>query len=604
MSLFLYLSSGHHRRVLSGILLAFVFFAPIARAQVETQTLILQPGWNSVYLMVTPVENRPAQVFADQNIKSVWYWNKSAAVSEFIDDPQNLTTSSPDWLFYFPAQNAERAELTNLHAVFGGRAYLVELQGTQAVTLNVSGVPVNKEIDWIVDSYNLVGFSTSSGSPPTFSQFLPSISPSPIEKVFKLSAAGEWVQVTLATDKVNRGTAYWFYVNDRLSFQGPTSVSGEINTSLAFGASLDQLFLTITNTGSQSANIQITPRASAAGQESPDGPVVGSVPLDYYEFNAATNTSRWVDLSSWQPVSLAPNGSLQVRLAPRRSEFAPFTTSAPEDVGLYASLVEISDNRGMNYVLPVSALQRGIPAGKTTNDTASRYGGLWVGSVVLDKVNEPSNNAAPLEPVATGSGLTFPIIIHVDNLGQINLLQEVIQMWTPAVTNPATGEVTQPASYVNLPSVELAQQYQPVGLVDTKAVSRRISSAAFVFPFDTGSNKRIDRIAFSGDFASTLSCSIVLSSNDPLNPFVHRYHPDHNNLDGRFETPVSESFEISRTISLTIDGQRAVTDEPNDGLNSLEGAYLEVLSGVHKTPLHLSGRFTLRRISSEMDPLP
>ena len=51
--------------------------------------------------------------------------------------------------------------------------------------------------------------------------------------------------------------------------------------------------------------------------------------------------------------------------------------------------------------------------------------------------------------------------------------------------------------------------------------------------------------------------SIDIAAQDPLNPFKHKYHPDHDNLDAKFEpfeTDLSpylwESFTVKRTIAL------------------------------------------------------
>jgi hypothetical protein len=56
-------------------------------------------------------------------------------------------------------------------------------------------------------------------------------------------------------------------------------------------------------------------------------------------------------------------------------------------------------------------------------------------------------------------------------------------------------------------------------------------------------------------FTGTLSFTVPLDYRDPSNPFVHIYHPDHDNKDERF-TPTllpagRESPNINRTITLT-----------------------------------------------------
>jgi hypothetical protein len=56
----------------------------------------------------------------------------------------------------------------------------------------------------------------------------------------------------------------------------------------------------------------------------------------------------------------------------------------------------------------------------------------------------------------------------------------------------------------------------------------------------------------TGFFGSNVTATLVLPFNDRLNPFVHRYHPDHNNLAEDLATPLvagRESFEITRNVS-------------------------------------------------------
>ena len=89
---------------------------------------------------------------------------------------------------------------------------------------------------------------------------------------------------------------------------------------------------------------------------------------------------------------------------------------------------------------------------------------------------------------------------------------------------------------------------------------------------------------------------------DPLNPFVHIYHPDHNNLDERYSailTEGKESYSFSRSIQLQFSSQDPDNlSIPGWGDNRIGGVYRETISGVHKSPLYLEGTFTLTRAST------
>ena len=87
----------------------------------------------------------------------------------------------------------------------------------------------------------------------------------------------------------------------------------------------------------------------------------------------------------------------------------------------------------------------------------------------------------------------------------------------------------------------------------------------------------------------------------PLNPFKHKYHPDHDNLDERFEDSLPEgieSFTITRHMSLQFQ------DEDPEGLQPAGfgdritgGTFHEVIEGVHRSPIHVAGTFRLSRVT-------
>jgi hypothetical protein len=106
-------------------------------------------------------------------------------------------------------------------------------------------------------------------------------------------------------------------------------------------------------------------------------------------------------------------------------------------------------------------------------------------------------------------------------------------------------------------------------------------------------------MSVSGD---TLSCTVTIDYDDPQNPFKHGYHPDHDNLDERFEEKLPEGVE-----SLTVTRQIQLQFTANDpeglllagwGDNQLGGLYRETVTGLHRSAIHSSGRFRLYRASN------
>src|SRR5262249_363633 len=80
----------------------------------------------------------------------------------------------------------------------------------------------------------------------------------------------------------------------------------------------------------------------------------------------------------------------------------------------------------------------------------------------------------------------------------------------------------------------------------------------------------------------TLSTTVDLGYDDQSsNPFLHTYHPDHDNLDASFQ-PYSdgqgiESYGVSRQITLTFRGPADDFQSLTTGGQDLSGAYAEAV---------------------------
>jgi hypothetical protein len=94
---------------------------------------------------------------------------------------------------------------------------------------------------------------------------------------------------------------------------------------------------------------------------------------------------------------------------------------------------------------------------------------------------------------------------------------------------------------------------------------------------------------------------VNLDYDHPLNPFKHRFHPDHNNLDERFEQKLpegKESFTVTRAISLEFTATDPMgLNPPSWGDSELGGVYRETFTGLHRHPIQVSGTFRLVRTS-------
>ena len=130
---------------------------------------------------------------------------------------------------------------------------------------------------------------------------------------------------------------------------------------------------------------------------------------------------------------------------------------------------------------------------------------------------------------------------------------------------------------------------------DALAGAQRFSSAHM--PLDTV----ISAGSGSIGVGETLTRNIRIAYNDPTNPFVHAYHPDHDNKDARgAPLPAGvESPDITRECTFVFTASPPAGSSATIGWGSsiLGGIYTETITGLHKEPLVLSGIFELRRAS-------
>jgi hypothetical protein len=243
------------------------------------------------------------------------------------------------------------------------------------------------------------------------------------------------------------------------------------------------------------------------------------------------------------------------------------------------------------------------PLGGATNGPipAALQAGLWVGDITVNAVAETYNNVTNTTPTYASFDLRF--ILHVQTNGTTRLLREVIQMLqNGTVTNNAAGQsvLSQPGQAVLLTDDRLLPQYTGAALRDGTPVGRRLSTAAFDFDPPGGTNF----LTMSGAFGNTntVGCTITLTPGTPTNPFLHRYHPDHNNLD-KYYAPLAtnvppEVYTVTRQIQMTFTASDPAGLNGTDyGYTEIGGRYRETLTGIHRNPLVTSGTFHLNRLT-------
>lgn len=610
------------RRAPEVILLAGVLvLASAGHAQWLTQAIALRPGWNAVFLEVEPEDNACTAVFAGVPVQSVWAWNRRFEPVRYIQDADSLEAAQPEWLTYYPPGMGPPAA-TDLHAVQGGRAYLVKLGGLQGAVLNVRGKPVLRSPTWVPGSFNLVGFPLAAQGAPTIATFFAPSTAHQDPRLHRLSATGKWERVASpAASALRAGEAVWAYCATASDYEAPLSLRFGLGGGLDFGRALGEITLQLRNhtTAEKTVTLRLAPSEAPPTETGPF--VAGPVPLSCYR--VAPGQIGWGPLDEGQTVTVPAGSEVPVRLAVRRAAMASFTPPAgvtSRSGVIYASLLEVSDGEGVAFRVPVSS--EGLVAYTKSADGRLKGDdprvGLWVGYASLDYVSSPAQTAPEPEPPAgrehapnipAGGEFEFRLIVHVDESLQARLVQQVTLMFDPGAYGPAPGNptrqvVVEAGRSVLITDDALLGQYSGTALRDGQEVGRRLSTAAYAFPRSGGTRPSV--LDLAGDFstASTafpeeLTCTFTLAHDDPLNPFLHRYHPDHDNLDDQFAAPKQEALEVQRTITLVFsDSDPERPDNPPSWWDSeVGGWYEETVAGVHKADLRVEGVFRLERVS-------
>lgn len=545
---------------LAGVLVS----AAALHAQWKTETYQLKGGWNAIWLHGDATHATPAQLFADHpEVAEIWRWNPNPDQILFSASPTAPDATSSEWTIWRRDDPDEQV----LGALLGQSAYLVRCEGdgTQTYAVPILQKPRPPAATWLIAGANFIGFPASTSPRPLFANYFASFpvavaAPSKIYKYIggPLNSSNP-LQISASAEHLDRNTAYWFEAATVGDFTGPVEYEPPSPEGLAFGRSGNLLRLGVKNRTTSSVTLTFVPEPSEPAPPGQTG-VVGPVPLTRRVFDS--ESSAYVDtpvVGSFS-VTVAANGRLDVDFGIDRSQLGSDSNA------LFASFLRVKDSASLTDVLlPVSG-QVASPAG------------LWIGQVDVDSVA----STVPGSPGST-TPRPFPlrVIMHVDANGAARLLSQAFVGTLDAPGNPQ-GVATRESSL----------------LASQKAHALRLVS--ITMPLD----RVIDG---AGTFAvgATLEHVVEIPFDDPVNPFVHAYHPDHDNRDARLQ-PLGagvESYTIRRRCRFTFtsappDGR----SDPNWGSTVYGGAYSETIEGLNgKQPLTVGGTFVFRRVSEIAD---
>lgn len=562
----------------------------ISRAEWTTESFALKAGWNAIYPLIDATHSTlDADLAGYPAIEEVWRWQP-----ERVDPIQPGNPATPptglEWSVWRAGQPAE----SSFDKLAGNHGYLVKVaDGTANFTLSIKGRPVLPEVRWRGDGIHLAGFPViSTGTTPTFSNYLaPTGFALGQAEILRynggpIASGSNPLVVNPTVGRITRGQAYWIRVEKFSRFYGPLSAQLDYGEEVRFGQRSDTARMVLKNETNATLTFtldSVQSESAPAGQPAISGKLPLLVQVDA-ETEFTPLTTRTIELAAGKVV--------QVRLLPDRASMAGVVGAR------FAALMQLKTTAG------VAGQQMFIPATAEIGSPA----GLWVGEAQITQVGsilrrfardsagnpvrDPDGRPILIEDLTTPGGATdlpavsrpysLRLIVHVNAQGQARLLSHVYQ-----------GRLRDAPPEDSLGLTVDEDRLDPAFLGE----AARLSVAHL--PQDT-------RALLAGTFATagTLNTAgdVTTAHASNLNPFLHIYHPDHDNLDAQFSNVLGdrrESFTIGRSIEFRFDASKPEGAGHTWGATLMTGTYLENISGPTKpnTSLRVRGPFELHKVS-------
>jgi hypothetical protein len=567
---------------------------PPASAQWITQTNQLKAGWNAVALFVDASHAPISDVMpADGSIEEVWLW-KPSSTQQFIDSPQVPTGTGSQWSKW----TFNLGPSSELQRLIPNASYYVKVKDSAATyQWLLKGKPVAPQYAWTSSGLNFIGFPVPDGTMGYERFFQPVPSLLETAEIYRSPGgafgSGNPARVfDTARTVFSRGEAVWMRMAAGYNrYFGPFEVSLSGNRSIQFGKSGTQAGFRLRN---QSRSTNVITLRLLPSETAPSGQtaVVGLPPLILRgELDPSTLKYNGIPLSTnaggnvtWTlPPQGRPGSDVQVVLGLARDEMVG------QEGDLSACILRLTDEAGLLQV------DLGVGASKAANT------GLWVGEARVTRVVQYLKTFER-DPVGN------PVVRLTEEDGAYSVL----------VTNEVAGGVSRPfpmrlivhndgTNSVFLQRVFLGLDPQTNAIVTTQQ--------RFLDPAQLGSARRISAAHLPWS-AQNIPWPMTLTSNvsrveistpydsPSVNPFIHQYHPDHDNLNASFSQVLPkgrESYSVKRTVWLS--QQAAGLDYQSRTSGSLDrnGVYDETIeiggSGSNARTFRVLGTYTLNRIS-------
>lgn len=542
-----------------------------ARAQWLTQLVPLKAGWNAVFLHVDASYATLDQLVGGAAPKptpivEVWRWNPDPADAAGVEAPQLPSGPSSQWTSWKRAEN----NTSVLQSVAGNTAYLV--YSSSDYTWRLKGRPVLPRYAWSTAGLNLLGFPTTSPTPPNFEAYF-SVAPTLPGAEFYQYPGGDLGTnnpsrvFALRTTPVTRGKAYWVRAGENFNrYFSPFEITSGQTGGFDFGSDESVLAFRVRNVTDRPLTVALRLKPSEAvpaGQR----PIVALPPLlwrgpqnladlTYASTNFTTNFVVNTTLAAaGQPGSETEYviGLDRLRLSDTVGDY-------------YAGLLQFTDSLGY------AQIDVGISG--TVGSTA----GLWVGTAKVGEVAQyltryergaddaptvgtnGSYRVAGLVTNLASTPTSFPLrlLVHAPTNGPARLFQQIFYGFDDASNAVVTTRETVLSS-------------------NRRADARRLSAAHLPWTADNPG------WPFDGPLTrgATLRTSVTNAyDNQASNPFLHTFHPDHDNLDVRFGQALAqgaESYTVVRDVVLSVTAPDNDFASRVSAATTLTGTYSETL---------------------------
>lgn len=575
-------------------ILSLIMVSP-AMAEWKSESFTLNAGWNAIYPLVDASYTTLDELtLAHPEIVEVWRWQPDRIDGRDLD-PTLPPVTGAEWAIWRRDLPAE-SSFVRLQA---NRGYLVRLRdNSAALNFSVVGQAVAPDLSFRSDGLNLVGFPVVEQSAPRFRQYLSTSDIPLLTTTILRYNGGDLVdginprRVNPAVTQVNRGQAYWIRAEQFSGFYGPLGVDVDGGNIINFGDSSQSERITLTNLADRELTVTLRSAASAAvpaGQPT----LVGAVPVSIRPSFALEAS----DLTSSLTVTLPANGRVVVEVLLDR---AALIGSANDRFGSLLVLETEGEEVSIGMVAEVGSLS-----------------GLWLGDVQITNVGsirrtflrdadgntvfDPDTGEPTVtEDFTTGASGGLPqvarpyplrLIVHLNTAEQATLLSHI---FTGILADESLGltldEAALDPSHLNSAS-RLSVAHLPIDTVESLGAG-----------FGPG---------------ATLNATVSTAHDSTTNPFIHSYHPDHDNLTARYETQTVngvetlvqlpsgvESFTITREMSLIFDTEAPEGAGSAWGSTFFTGTFREDVGGLYRVTsdnsnaIRTEGRFALRRVST------